>query len=173
MPFSPRPAIAFPASQTPAGLTAQAVREHRSDYAETQGGAQELNRRTDGYWLDLPYSPGRFICLPPSLWIVAKKDVHTGRYKVTGAQLILNVNVLGSVAVAQASPIRIVIPERLIPRYIAVSSVFGSVNGVPTPALAYCSPSTRTVDFYRADFSAWPVGPVEVAGQIVIEVEEL
>lgn len=168
MPDSPRPSIAFPAFQTPGGLLPQAVREHHSDYAETQGAARELNRRTDGYWIDLPYSPGRFLGYFGT-WAVQKKDCPALRYKIIGAEMRVSVNVTGTVSVPEPV-VRIVLPERMMIREQVIALWFGSPPNAPI--LVAAQRGGRTLDCYRLDSSNWPAGPAQVSGEIVFEVQE-
>jgi hypothetical protein len=174
MPDSPRPAIAFPAFQTPAGLTPQADREHRSDYAETQGQAKELNRRTSGVWLDLPYSPDRYRAEPPAIWTVTPSDILTARYKVIGATLTMSLFVFGSIN-SPASILHVQLPERLRARQYAHAPAQVSSLAIPNFAVNVCqiAPGSRALGFFWLQFAAWPVGGVRIGTQIEIEVEEV
>jgi hypothetical protein len=172
MPDSPRPSIAFPAFQTPAGLLPQADREHRSDYAETQGQASELSRRTDGYWIDVPYSPARYLAPPPAMWIVPKSEVFTARYKIVGGLLSLHVSIWGSVQVGPAAALQIVLPERRIARQYAFGLAFlANATGFAVNAWQIAAGS-GIVSFYAKDYAPWPVGAIRVGAQLAIEVEE-
>jgi len=174
MPFSPRPAIAFPAYQTQAGLTATAAREHQSDYAESQGQAQETNRRTDGVWTDLPYSPGRFTTgTTGATWQVQQKDVITARYKVIGAELAINLYIVGTLAGVPTGTLRIQLPERLRVRKAAYAALWGTSGAAFFTVLGQAVVGARAISFLRVDFQNWALGSAQVAGQMLIEVEEV
>jgi hypothetical protein len=164
--------VAFPAFQTPSGLLPQAVREHTSDYAETQGQAKELARRTSGVWTDLPYSPGRYLAASPAVWTVARKEIVAARYHVIGAELYFNLFLSGTVTVAPASVLRVVLPERFKSRQNTTTTFQGTFGGVNGLIYAQVSIGTRFLEFYRLDFAAWPIGPMRAFGQMVVEVEE-
>jgi hypothetical protein len=168
VPDFPRPSISFPAFQTPAGLVAQADREHRADYASTQGMARELSRRTDGAWVPIPYSPGRF---GPVQWLVGKKTFNQGRYKIRGNEIDVSFDIQGDV-IAPTVNLWFVLPERLRARHTADGSIYSVAAGVGKAALVYIQRGTSLVQFYQLSFPPWPVANVQVAGQLTIEVEE-
>jgi len=174
MPDSPRPSISFPAFQTPAGLHPQADREHQSDYSETQGQAAELSRRTDGYWIDLPYAPSRFGAPAPSVWAVEKKDILALRYKLAGSQASVNFYVNGSITVAAAAgALSIELPERLRARQTAAKPITAVAGGAFAGAFVQILRGARRLTVSPTALAAWPLGGVTLFGQIVIEVEEV
>jgi hypothetical protein len=153
-------------------LPAQSDREHRSDYANTQGMAAELSRRTDGYWTDLPYSPGRYRADSPAQWGVTKAGITAARYKLSGSELRLSVWVTGALTAASNS-LYIQLPERLQVRAGAGSIGLAFLTAIlSTTCILRAFPGKRAVQLTRIDFLQWPVTDVQVIGQLVIEVEE-
>ena len=169
----PAPALAYPAYQTPAGIAPQSVRELHNTYAEAQGHAREVDSRTDGRWIPLPYAASRYwVGTPGSAWVVPPKTVYVARYKRTGAELRLMLNVVGTITGTPTGELRILLPDRLKARAIGATTLFGAAAGPSIMVLAYAPAGAKFVVCYRSDFSAWPLGSAQVTGTVTLEVEE-
>jgi hypothetical protein len=164
----------FPAFRTPAGLAIPSAFEHTNDYAESQGQAKQIDQRTNGVWLDVPYSPGLFTAVSAgTTWTVPKAQVNVYRYKLAAAELRLNFNVGGTLAGGTSSGLKIELPERRKARAIVGTIGYGTDTSGGFPTLLYLVTGGRVVTIYnRFGYANWQPGAVTVGGQLLIEVEE-
>jgi hypothetical protein len=170
MPLKADPLV-YEAFRTPGGLTPQEAMEHKHAYAQQQGQAAQLDRRTNGVWRDVPYSAGLFIGESGHSVVIDRTAPYCYRYKLIGPELHLRWMLVGNLGAAMTT-FQIVLPEGLkIKQGVECDGNGWGQSGVGYAVGVYGAPGSKTMHFFRVDQTPWSAGFFVCRGNTQVEVQ--